>query len=154
MGESMPLTNLEQVTVEVRRLADIEAIKQLKAKYVRLADAKAWEAWGREVLTEDCLLETDSAPQNGRDAAVAHFARTLADALSVHRIHTPEITLTSADTASAIWPVSDYVRGNLGGRNMILRGHGYYHDDYVRTAEGWRLKRSKMVRQRVDTEPL
>jgi hypothetical protein len=150
----MPSTDLERLAAEVRRLVDIEAIKQLKAKYVRLADAKQWDAWGREVLTEDCLLETDSAPQQGRDAAVSHFKKALADALSVHRIHTPEITLTGEDTASAIWPVSDYVRGNLGGRNILLRGYGYYYEDYVRTAEGWRLKHGRMVRQRVDIEPL
>ena len=37
-------------------LVEIEAIKQLKARYFRLLDTKRWDAW-REVFTEDLRAE-------------------------------------------------------------------------------------------------
>ncbi len=41
------------------------------------------------------------------------------------------------------------------GAKMIapkLRGYGHYHEEYVRTADGWRVKSSTVKRLRVDTE--
>ena len=137
----------EQIASELQRLSDIEAIKQLKAEYVRLADAQDWESWSR-LFTDDCQLHTDGGHIQGRDKVVATISQSLANASTVHRLHTPEITLTGPDTASAAWPMSDYVRGTFGGKSMTINGHGYYHEDYVRTADGWRLKSSRLVRQR------
>jgi hypothetical protein len=34
----------------------------------------------------------------------------------------------------------------------VIRGYGYYRDEYVRTPSGWRLKKSAMSRLRVDAE--
>lgn len=134
----------------VQRLVDIEAIKHLKAKGVRLVDTKDWDAWAREVLSEDHVLHGDGGATKGRDAVVASVSRALAEAKTVHRIHTAEITLTGHDTASAIWPMDDYVTGMFNGTAMTIRGHGWYHEDYVRTAEGWRISSSRIVRHRVD----
>jgi hypothetical protein len=39
-----------------------------------------------------------------------------------------------------------------GGGEYVMRGYGYYFDDYVRTPEGWRLRASRMQRIRVDLE--
>ena len=38
------------------QLTDIEAIKQLKARYFRLMDTKRWEEWG-DVFTKDARLQ-------------------------------------------------------------------------------------------------
>jgi len=142
----------DDIAAEVRRLSDIEAIKQLKARYTRLVDAKDWEAWG-QLFTEDGHLHTDGGPIEGRDNVVAGISKALADAVTVHRLHPPEITLTGPDTASAIWPMTDYVTGTFGGRALIIRGYGHYHEDYLRTPDGWRFKRSRLIRQRVETTP-
>jgi hypothetical protein len=142
----MAAMQLEQIA---RRLEDIEAIKQLKAKYIRLVDAKEWDAWGM-LFTEDCHLHTEAGPFDGRQNVIAAISRALAKAETVHRIHNPEITITGPDTASAIWPMADFVTGTFNGTPLIIRGYGHYHEDYVRTADGWRVKRSELVRQRVD----
>jgi hypothetical protein len=33
---------------------------------------------------------------------------------------------------------------------MTIRGYGYYHEEYLRTPDGWRVKRGQLVRQHVD----
>jgi hypothetical protein len=143
----------EEIASQVQRLADIEAIKQLKAEYIRLVDSRQWQAWSR-LFTEDCQLELDGGKVEGRDNAVAKVSNSLADARTVHRIHQPEVTITGSDTASAVWPMSDFVQGTFGGRALMITGHGYYHEDYVRTADGWRVKHSRLVRQYVETVPM
>jgi hypothetical protein len=146
-----PEMQLDQIAAEVRRLSDIDAVKQLKAKHVRLVDAKEWAMWGNEVLSEDCHLDMESGPIDGRDGIVLKISRSLAEARTVHRLHPPEIEITGPDSATAIWPMTDYVTGTFGGTPMIIRGYGHYHDEYVRTAEGWRTRSSALIRQRVDT---
>jgi SnoaL-like domain len=142
--------NPDDLFAEVQRLADIDAITCLKAKGVRLIDTKDWDSWAREVLSEDHVLHGDDGATGGRDAVVASVSGALAEAKTVHRIHTPEITLTGPDTASGIWPMDDYVTGTFNGTPMTIRGHGWYHEDYVRTALGWRISSSRIVRHRVD----
>jgi hypothetical protein len=144
------MSELEKLTAEIQRLADIEAIKQLKAKYVRLADAQEWTAWG-ELFTDDVHLHTDGGPVDGRAAVVEAISGSLKGAKTMHRLHTPEIAITGENTATGKWPMSDYVIGTFRGQSMTIRGYGYYHEDYLRTANGWRLKRSQLVRQHVDT---
>jgi hypothetical protein len=121
----------------------------LKAKYVRLADAQDWDAWGR-LLTEDIHLHTDGGPVDGRANVVATISRSLKGAKTMHRLHAPEIAITGADTATGSWPMTDYVVGTFNGQDMTIRGYGYYHEEYLRTPEGWRLRRGRLVRQHVE----
>ena len=41
-------------------LLEIEAIKQLKARYCRLLDTKDWQGW-RDLFSDDFLSDTSSA---------------------------------------------------------------------------------------------
>jgi hypothetical protein len=143
------MAELEQLAAEIQRLADIEAIKQLKAKYVRLADAQDWDAWG-QLFTEDIHLHTDGGPVDGRANVVKAISKSLKGAKTMHRLHAPEITITGADTATGVWPMTDYVMGVFNGQEMTIRGYGYYHEEYLRTPEGWRVRRGRLVRQHVD----
>ena len=145
------MAELKKLAAELQRLADIEAIKQLKAQYVRLADAQNWDAWGR-LLTEDIHLHTDGGPLEGRANVVNTIRESLKSAKTMHRLHTPEITITGADTATGAWPMTDYVMGTFNGEDRTIRGYGYYHEEYLRTPEGWRLKRGRLVRQHVHVD--
>jgi len=44
--------------MDAATLAEIEAIKQLKARYFRLLDTKQWDAW-REVFSDDFSADVD-----------------------------------------------------------------------------------------------
>jgi hypothetical protein len=144
-----PAMRGEEIADQLQRLVDIEAIKQLKAAYIRFADTKQWSEWGK-LFTEDCRLDTEAGLHHGRDTVVKVISDSLKNGRTVHRVTQPEITITGADTASAIWAMHDVVSITLDGQEHTFRGYGYYYEDYVRTSEGWRLKSGKLVRQQVE----
>ena len=71
---------------------------------------------------------------SGADAFLAFLQQTLADAVTVHHGHMPEITLTSATTATGIWALHDDIVWPDGTR---MQGDGHYHETY--DAGGWRV---------------
>jgi uncharacterized protein (TIGR02246 family) len=133
----------------VQDLRDIEAIKQLKARYVRCADTQDWDGFA-SLLTDDYLFDSEGGVVQGRDQVVAMVSKSLDGASTVHHVFTPEITLTGADTAEAIWPMEDYVRLQIKGQPFAFHGCGHYTETYVRLDDGWRLRTCKLTRLRVD----
>jgi uncharacterized protein (TIGR02246 family) len=128
---------------------DIEAIKQLKARYFRTLDTKDWAAY-RQVFTDDVVMDTSESGGEtitGADAFLEYLGQALADATTVHQGHMPEITLTSDTTASGIWALHDIV---IWPGGMRLDGFGHYHETYVKGADGWRIASSKLTRLHAD----
>jgi len=134
------------MTGDLQQLTDIQAITQLKARYCRCVDTKDWAGYAA-CLTDDFRLVGDGGVHDGRDDVVAFVSTALERATTVHHVHNPEITV-NGNTATAIFPMNDYVE--LPG--FVLRGYGHYHEEYVRTSDGWRVKSSTVKRLRVDTE--
>jgi 3-phenylpropionate/cinnamic acid dioxygenase small subunit len=132
-----------------QNLSDMEAIKKLKATYMRCADTKKWDQWA-ECLAEDCRLETEAGIQHGRETAKKNISESLKDGKTVHRVTAPEITFTGPDDAQVIWAMQDVVEIMHKGQRVFFHGYGYYEEEYVRTSAGWRIKSTKLVRQRVD----
>ena len=129
---------------------DVEAIRQLKARYFRLMDTKQWDAW-RQCFTEDAVLQTLPNPEEkfvGRDEIVSRVSELLADSVTVHHGHMPEIEITGPDTATGIWAMYDQVDMPA----LTLRGFGHYHDVYSKQAGGWRIRHSRLTRLRLDIE--
>lgn len=131
--------------------ADVEAIKQLKARYCRLLDTKDWVAW-RALFTDDFVSDTSRAGGaiiSGADEFVAFLRRTLGKPSqpTVHQVHAPEITLTSPSTATGVWALNDVVRLAPG---VNLRGYGHYHETYEKAGGQWRIKTSTLTRLRED----
>jgi hypothetical protein len=130
-------------------LMEIEAIKQLKARYCRYLDTKDWSAW-RGIFTDDFLSDTSSAGGKvirGADHFVAYVRKTLEKQPTVHQVHAPEIELTSATTARGIWALNDVVRLAPG---LNLDGYGHYHETYEKADGQWRIASSKLTRLRTD----
>jgi uncharacterized protein (TIGR02246 family) len=134
-------------------LIDIEEIQQLKARYFRCIDTQDWEGFSTGVVAEDAHFDIVGHVVDGRDAIVAFVAESLRGATTVHHGHTPEITVTGADTATGIWAMYDYVTlPDPDGTQRVFHGYGHYHEEYVRTAAGWRIRSTVLSRLRVDTE--
>jgi hypothetical protein len=130
-------------------LMEIEAIKQLKARYCRYLDTKDWMAW-RGIFTDDFLSDTSQAGGKvirGADEFVAFTSKNLGTRATAHQVHAPEIELTSATTARGIWALEDVVRLAPG---VNLRGYGHYHETYEKTDGQWRITSSKLTRLRED----
>lgn len=132
-------------------LLEIEAIKQLKARYCRYLDSKDWAAW-RTVFTDDFVGDTSEAGGKritGADEFVAFVKQTLGKASqpTVHQVHAPEIEVTSSTTARGIWALNDVVRLAPG---LNLNGYGHYDETYIKADGQWRIKTSKLTRLRED----
>ncbi|MGZ4705292.1 MAG: nuclear transport factor 2 family protein [Acidimicrobiales bacterium] len=140
-------------TDPVQRLADIEAIKQLKARYFRLMDTKRWDDWGL-VFATDVVMEVPEADMvnHGRAEVVQIVSSALEGARTVHHGHMPEIEITGTDTARGTWAMFDYVEWSAGadGARVGLTGYGHYLEDYVREDGEWRIARTRLERLRVD----
>ena len=132
---------------------DMEAIKQLKARYFRTMDTKDWETM-RQVFTDDVLMDTTDSGGDiveGADRFLAFLREALDAVVTVHHGHTPEIELTSASSATGIWAMEDMLRWPDGRE---LHGYGHYHETYEKGDGVWRIKSSTLTRLRMDfTEP-
>jgi len=132
------------IEARVRRLEDIEAIKQLKARYWRCVDRKLWDEMA-EVFTEDATA--DYGPDSklaGRQAIVGFLKGSLgADTVITNHIgQRPEIEITGEATARGTWWLSDYI---VMQPNIRRRGYAYYEDEYVKEAGRWKKKSTRLV---------
>jgi uncharacterized protein (TIGR02246 family) len=130
----------------------IEAIKQLKARYFRCLDSKDWDGF-RDVFAPDVTVDTSSDDGNvhqGRDEFLAFLIPVLADVITVHQGHMPEISITSDATATGIWAMEDYLEFGAGGPVKTLHGRGHYHETYVKLNGEWKIKSTKLTRLRLD----
>jgi hypothetical protein len=134
---------------------DIEAIKQLKARYFRLIDTKQWEQL-RQVFTDDCVFDRTSTVATGPDAFVAGVEKNLGPIVSVHHGHMPEIVLTSPTTARGIWAMVDELRWELAAEipdflrgdpaQTGLTGYGHYEEEYRKSGDTWRISMLRLTR--------
>lgn len=136
---------------QAAELSEIEAIKQLKARYCRLLDTKQWQEW-RQLFTDDFVSDTSSSGGQvvvGADEFVAFVRKNLGKPSqpTVHQVHAPEIKLTAPTTATGVWALNDVVRLAPG---LNLNGYGHYHETYVKTDGAWRIKTSTLTRLRED----
>jgi bile-acid 7alpha-dehydratase len=131
----------DAMTLTPEDLVEIELIKQLKYKYLRLLDQHEFDDM-RSVLTADVTARYSDGKYSfdGVEAVVDFLKESMGaeSFLSSHACHHPEITLHGDGTASGIWKLEDQVL--IGEYDMYLRGAAFYYDDYVRTDEGWRIK--------------
>ena len=128
---------------------DIEAIRQLKARYFRTMDTKDW-AGMRQVFSDDVVVDTTEAGGGvvtGADEFMVFLQGTLDGAVTVHQGHMPEIDVTSETSATGIWALNDIVIWSDGTR---LEGYGHYYETYEKQTGEWRIKSSTLTRLHVD----
>jgi hypothetical protein len=137
--------------VDPRALVEIEAIKQLKARYFRLLDTKDWDAW-EQVFSADASLRWGPAPAqilHGRRTIREGVSASLEGAVTVHHGHMPEIELTSEDSATGIWAMFDRVDHPA----YLLIGFGHYHERYTKQDGEWRIAELELRRLHEDRSP-
>ena len=130
-------------------LLEIEAIKQLKARYCRYLDTKRWEDW-RTLFADDFV--SDTSPSGGKlitgaDEFVSYVRAMLGANPTVHQVHAPEVALRTATSATGVWALQDVVRLRPG---INLNGFGHYHETYEKSDRGWLIKTSTLTRLRED----
>jgi SnoaL-like domain len=139
---------------DVRAADELEALRQLKARYCRFLDTKDVES-RRGVFTTDVVVKLDMAvsvggadamtapPLEGIDNFVPMVMGGLENVATMHHCHTPELTLTSATTATGIWAMEDLL---IFGDGRELHGAGHYHETCEKQDGSWRIKSLHLTR--------
>ncbi len=146
----MPMNDFET-------FATIEAVKQVKYRYLRALDTKHWDDFAT-TLAEDVTADYGKSMGTehkftDRDSLVDFMRSSLpANVLSEHRVNHPEITVTGPDTATGIWYLQDRVI--MPDYDLMLIGAAFYHDRYRRTADGWKISETGYQRTYDATLPL
>jgi hypothetical protein len=145
-------------------LEDLEAIRQLKARYFRFVDTKQWERWG-ELFTQDAVLDVPlvrGEPLCGRSAITDRVRQGLTPMITVHHGHMPEIELDGTDRARGVWPMYDRLLSTTNeltaepaarGFGPRYEGFGHYVEEYARGDDGrWLIARCALRRLHLETE--
>jgi uncharacterized protein (TIGR02246 family) len=133
--------------MDVVELLETEAIKRLKYKYMRCLDQKRWDEMA-ECFTPDATAAYSGGKYSydGRDA-ILEFLRTSMGAdsfLSSHRVHHPEIDLTTETTATGTWALEDVVVDTKF--EITIRGAAFYTDEYVKRDGAWKIQHTGYLR--------
>jgi ketosteroid isomerase-like protein len=140
----------------LQELLDREAIKELKARYLRCVDAKEWEGF-RQTLADDATFQVmDREPIEGADAFVAWVQQASAGSRGVHHGHMPELTFTSPTEAHGTWVLYEYNEREpdpeTGGRRGF-EGYGRYDESYRKVDGEWKIARWRLSYLRMDALP-
>lgn len=146
----------------LQELVEVEAIKQLKARYQRAVDTKDWDLM-RSVLAPNAKSVYSDGKHSfeGRDAIVEFLSDPKGlgntEIVSMHHAHTPEIELTSDTTAKGKWYLEDFVISALPSdwapHGTVMHGTGIYIDDYVKIDGTWHLQETGYERIFEDFQP-
>jgi SnoaL-like domain len=141
---------------ESEQLLAIEEIKQLKARYFRCIDTKDWAGF-EQVFAPDATV--DYTPRGGNSAnwsasgqknIVAFVRKIVEPAVTIHHGHMPEVEITSAITARAVFAMEDLIWWPEGSPRRTLHGWGHYHETYIRLDGKWLIKTLRLTRLRVE----
>ena len=135
---------IRQLEKEYRQTRDMEAIKRVKYRYWRCLDKKTLDEIA-DCFTEDAVA--DYGPKiklQGRKAIVDFLKDSMPRFVGVHHGHNPEIEVTSGMTAKGIWAL--YYNIIDVQANTVLRGWGFYEDEYAKEDGEWKIKSSKLIR--------
>ena len=139
------MADLSELEKRIGVMEDIEAIKNLKAKYFRCVDKKLWEEM-ETVLTEDAVADYGMGIEllQGREAIIEFLKKNLGrdSMISVHQGHNPEIEITSDTTARGVWVLNDRL---IIQTIATLNGWRYYEDEYVKLNGEWKKKSTKIT---------
>ena len=129
----------------IQKLVEIEAIKQVKARYHRAVDTKDWDLLS-SVLAQDakCAYSDGLFTFESRDEILEFHRDALetTDIVTMHHSHLPEIEITSDTTACGIWYLEDIVLNAAEANehnpgSSVLIGTGIYHDEYTKKDGTW-----------------
>ena len=128
------------MTATPEDLVEIEAIKRLKYRYVRLLDLKEFDEM-EELFLEDATASYSDGTRSyeGRDAIIGFLRDALSPRTMVtsHKVHQPEIDLTGPDTATGTWGLEDVVI--ITDHALEIRGAAFYSDRYTKVDGEWRI---------------
>jgi hypothetical protein len=142
----------ESVMTRLEQLFAYHEICVLKARRDHAVDQKDWATYAALHSDDYVAMSIGDSPIKGGQAAAEGLAKLLSGLTTIHHSHTPVITFDSDDEASGVWAMEDNLFWHRDGEKQWLRGFGFYHERYVRGADGvWRFSFRRLDRTHAET---
>ncbi|MEV4734733.1 nuclear transport factor 2 family protein [Saccharopolyspora sp. NPDC049426] len=147
-----------QIENELVGFDEYQIVCKLKARYFFHLDTKQWTRL-RALFSDYAVFEGFPFASSGPDAFVAGVAKWLAPMRTVHQGFMPDVQKRDDGVIRARWSMYDYLtwpqdsfvyKGVEIDGMYGIRGYGYYDEEYVRTASGWRISFMRLTRARID----
>ena len=134
----------EEILTTVRWLADIEQIKQLKARYAAACDDNYNPDLLAELFVEDAVWDGDfMGYAESREAIRTFFANASSlIGFAVHGLGNPLIEI-DGDRATGRWILHQPM--TMKDTELCFWFCAQYVDDYVRTENGWKFQRVRII---------
>jgi len=130
-----------------------KAICEAKARYCRLLDSKDWQQFG-DLFSDDFVLDvgdgTDLPLIHGRAAALAQIRSSIEHAITVHQVHSPEMS-RDGEQVNVVWAMQDRVIWNSDRPSLV--GYGHYHERWLQQGSAWKIASLKLTRLQLDVIP-
>jgi uncharacterized protein (TIGR02246 family) len=136
-------TTIETLEGRLRRLADIEEIKQLKASYAAACDNNYDADAIAELFAEDAVWDGGKFGKAKGRENIRRFFRQAPEIFSfaIHNVMNPRIKL-DGDRAIAHWYLLQPATREPGTQAVWLAA--VYHDEYVRVSGKWLFSNLKV----------
>ena len=128
---------------------DRQDISELLVRYATGIDRRDWPLF-RTVFTDDCELDYgEIGTWQGVDAVTEFMDKT--HTMAGHTLHrlTNQVIAVDGDNATARTYIDAVIM--FGDNQAGVNAWGFYDDDVVRTADGWRIARRRFTQVRVAT---
>jgi hypothetical protein len=136
--------DLASLAARIAALEDIEAIRQLKARYLRGCDHKQVDTIRATLLPQGVRIDYQGFPLfDDRDAFLAVYEQMACQGgvYDLHHATNSEIILDGTDTASGRWSLN--FRTILIAQRQVTRLAVEYEDRYVRQNGHWWIAETK-----------
>ena len=134
----------DTIEQRIRKLEDLEAIRDIKHRYFIALDKKDWDGVVN-CFTEDAIAEVGLGTQRGHAEIAEMFQQVYVDTFDwwSHQASNPVIDITGDDTAIGTWELEGFVVTQEPVTGMWTAV--FYEDEYRRTADGWRISKTVVV---------
>jgi len=141
--ESAEVATMATLEARIRALADIEEIKQLKARYAAACDDNYDADAIAELFTEDAVWDGGQfGKAEGRENIRAFFRRASAIfPFAIHNLMNPRIEV-AGDRATAQWHL---LQPATRPPTEAVWLSAIYHDEYVRRDGKWMFKHLRVT---------
>lgn len=144
------------MTQSTTELSSADAVTQIRPLYCRFIDTKQW-ARLLALFADDATFDGFTFVRPGASPSdfVSDLSTKLADAVTVHHCHAPELSI-NGDEARATWPMADTVEWPEEGRLNAFpsatgfNGAGFYEEGYRLVGGVWRISFLRLTRTRIE----
>lgn len=119
---------------------DLAGIAEVINRYSTSMDSRQWD------LMDDVFLDNATVDMNdamfcrGR-TQILHLIRTAIECCSItHHMNSNIEAVVDGDTARVTSKFRAWHRGRGVREHLTFEALGYYHDEFLRTPEGWRIQ--------------